>query len=136
MLSLVSGVIGLVAAISIVYLVRKDRLHVRFGIWWIFVAMVFVVLGFYPQVVDRLAAMVGVAYGPVLALTVGLTVFVIKLLTVDLARSQNEARIVRLVQRLAVLESEVEELKRAAGEQGHGAADDGQGPEHAGGERR
>ncbi|KAA9133367.1 DUF2304 domain-containing protein [Marinihelvus fidelis] len=118
MFSWVSGAIGLAAAISIILLIRRDHLHVRFGIWWITVAAVFVVLGFYPGAVDRLASFLGIASGPVLALTIGLTVFVIKILTIDIASSRNETRIVRLVQRVAMLESEIDRLKRESRPEG------------------
>ncbi len=110
MFSLVSGVIGIIAALTIIFLIRRDHLHVRYGLWWIGVAIAFVILGFFPQIIDRLAASLGVAYGPVLALTLGLTVFVIKVLTLDIARSRNETRIIRLVQRIAMLEAEMQRL--------------------------
>lgn len=111
MLSMVSGVIGIVAALTIVLLIRRDHLHVRFGLFWIVVAAAFVVLGFFPTIIDWLASKIGVASGPIFALTLGLTIFVIKLLTVDIARSKNEARIIRLVQRIGMLESEVRALR-------------------------
>jgi len=114
MLSMVSGVIGIVAALTIILLIRRDHLHVRFGLFWIGVAAAFVVLGFFPTIIDWLAPKLGVASGPILALTLGLTIFVIKLLTVDIARSKNEARIIRLVQRIGMLESEVRSLKDRA----------------------
>lgn len=121
MVSTVTGVIGFIAALTIIILIRRDHLHVRYGLWWIGVAVAFILLGFFPQIIDWLASRLGVAYGPTLALTLGLTVFVIKILTIDIARSRNETRIVRLVQRIAMLESEVDELrtrleKRDAGE--------------------
>ncbi len=121
MFSLVSGIIGIVAALTIIVLIRRDHLHVRYGLWWIAVAAAFVVLGFFPQTIDWLAPKLGVSYGPVLALTLGLTIFVIKVLTSDIARSRNEARIVRLVQRVAMLEAELQALRdRDAGREPSG----------------
>ncbi len=114
MFSLVSGAIGIVAALTIIILIRRDHLHVRFGLWWLAVAAAFVILGMFPQIIDWLAPKLGVAYGPVLALTLGLTIFVIKILTIDIARSRNETRIVRLIQRVAMLESEVRRLDEAS----------------------
>jgi hypothetical protein len=108
---MVSGVIGIVAALTIILLIRRDHLHVRFGLFWIAVAAAFVVLGFFPTLIDWLAPRLGVASGPLLALTLGLTIFVLKLLTVDIARSKNEARIIRLIQRIGMLESEVRALR-------------------------
>ncbi|MEM1412438.1 MAG: DUF2304 domain-containing protein [Pseudomonadota bacterium] len=111
MLSWVTGFIGIVAALTIILLIRRDHLHVRYGLWWIVVAAAFVLLGVFPQIIDWLAARLGIAYGPVLALTLGLTVFVIKVLTIDIARSRNETRIIRLIQRIAMLEAEVNRLR-------------------------
>lgn len=116
MVSLVSGTIGLIAAAIIVWLIRRDRLHVRYGLFWIAMAIAFVVLGLYPAASDDLARLLGVAYGPILILTLALTVVLIKLLTMDIDRSRTETRIVRLVQRVAMLESEVERLTRLQGE--------------------
>lgn len=114
MFSWVSGAIGLAAAVTILVLIRRDHLHARYGIWWIVVALAFVVLGLWPQLFDRMALWLGVASGPLLALTIGFTLFVIKVLTIDIARSRNETRIVRLVQRIAMLESELAEFRAGA----------------------
>jgi hypothetical protein len=111
MFATVSGLIGIAAALTIIVLIRRDHLHVRYGLWWLAVAMAFVILGFFPVIIDWLATKVGVAYGPVLALTLGLTVFAIKVLTLDIARSRDETRTVRLIQRIAMLESEVRQLE-------------------------
>ena len=132
MFATVSGLIGIAAALTIIVLIRRDHLHVRYGLWWIAVAAAFVVFGFFPGIIDWLAPKVGVSYGPVLALTLGLTIFVIKVLTLDIARSRDEARTVRLIQRIAMLESEVRQLEArldgkqagettATGESGAGA---------------
>lgn len=114
MLSFVTGMIGAAAALTIIYLIRRDHLHVRYGLFWIIVALAFIVIGAFPGLIDRLASALGIAYGPTLALTLGLTIFVIKMLTIDIARSQNETRIIRIVQRLAMLEAELERLRADA----------------------
>lgn len=124
MVSTVTSVIGILAAITIVVLIRRDHLHVRYGLWWIFVAAAFILVGIFPESIDWLAARLGVAYGPTLALTLGLTVFVIKILTVDIARSRNETRIIRLVQRIAMLESEVDDLRRRLNDPAESGEDD------------
>lgn len=115
MISLVSGAIGFTAAIAIFVLIRRDHLHVRFGLWWVMVALAFMILGLFPHLFDKLAEVLGVASGPVLALTIGLSVLMIKVLTQDIARSNNEARIIRLVQRMAILEADLENLGESKG---------------------
>jgi len=118
MVSLVTGSIGLIAAITIVLLIRRDHLHARFGLWWLAVAAGFVVLGGYPKAVDRLAAAIGIANGPDLALTLAITALVVKILVMDIASSRNETRLDRLVQRAAMLEAEVNRLKDLQGSSG------------------
>lgn len=134
MVSLVTGSIGLIAAITIVWLIRRDHLHVRYGLWWLAVAMAFVVLGIYPRGMDRLATALGIANGPDLALTLAVTALVVKILVMDIARSRNETRIERLVQRTAMLEADLEVERRAstpadepAGETRQGSQGDGPG---------
>jgi hypothetical protein len=109
MVSLVTGFIGTATAIVIVILIRKDHLHVRYGLWWMAAAVIFALLGLFPAIVDNIAGYLGVAYPPVLALTVGVVVLVIKILLMDLERSRNAIRLQRLVQRVALLEAELRE---------------------------
>jgi len=109
MVSLVTGFIGIATAIIIVILIRRDHLHVRYGLWWMAAAAIFALLGLFPAIVDTIAVYLGVAYPPVLALTLGTVVLVIKILVMDLERSRNAIRLQRLVQRVALLEAELRE---------------------------
>ena len=107
MVELVTGAIGVLTALAIIILIRKDRLHVHHGLWWMSVAIAFALLGFFPAVFDYLAARVGVNYPPVLALTLALALLVLKILQMDIERSENAAKLTRLVQRIALLEAEM-----------------------------
>ena len=53
-MNVVTSLIGLSTAVAIIYLVRKDHLHVRYGLVWSVVAVVFAVLGFFPGIFDRI----------------------------------------------------------------------------------
>ena len=116
MVSLVTGCIGLLTAFAIVWLIRRDLLHVRFGLWWLAVALAFIVVGLYPRGMDQLAAAVGIANGPDLALTLAIAALVVKILVMDIARSRSEMRVQRLVQRTAMLEAELERLRSSNGQ--------------------
>jgi len=108
---LVTGIIGIATAMTIVFLIRKDHLHVRYGLWWMATAAAFALLGLFPRIVDYVAIKLGIAYPPVLALTVGLTVLVLKILLMDIERSRNAIRMQRLVQRIALLEADLRDLQ-------------------------
>ena len=105
--SMITSTIGVASAFIILFLIRKDRLHVRYGVWWFFVAIAFIVFGLFPTIFDRIAASLGIASGPLLALTLGLTTLFLKVLTVNITQSRLESRMIRLVQRIAILEAEL-----------------------------
>ena len=111
MIPLLTGVIGIATALTIVILIRRDQLHVRYGLWWMAAAVAFALMGLFPRVFDQIAAYLGVAYPPVLALTLGLVILVIKILVMDLERSRNAIKLNRLVQRIGLLESDIREMQ-------------------------
>jgi len=112
MISLITGTIGLLVATLIILLIRKDRMHVQHGLGWIFVACVFALLGFSPSLFDRIAQYVGVAYPPVIALALAISLLVIKILRMDIDRSHIEMRNQRLIQRVAMLEADLREVQK------------------------
>jgi hypothetical protein len=109
--SLVTSIIGIATAITIVILIRRDQLHVRYGLWWMGAAVVFALLGLFPSIVDRISHYLGIAYPPVLALILGLVALVLKILVMDIERSRYAIKMQRLVQRIALLEAELRDLQ-------------------------
>jgi len=112
MVALITGVIGIAAAVTIVILIRRDHLHVRYGLWWMTAAIVFALLGVFPAIFDEIAHFFGIAYPPVLALTLAVVVLVIKILVMDLERSRNAIKLQRLIQRVALLDSDLRSIQQ------------------------
>jgi len=102
----VSAVIGLAISAVILTLIRRDRLHVRYALWWILVAAATAVFGVFPQIIDVAAKRLGVHYPPVLLLVVALGLILVKMLTMDIDRTRQEQRIRRLAQELAMVRDE------------------------------
>lgn len=100
-----STAIGLSIAGAILYLVRRDHMHGPYAIWWLCTAAIIVIISLFPQLIDHLARLLGVNYPPILAVTLGIGLILIKMLTMDLDRSRQERKIRRLTQRLAMLEA-------------------------------
>ena len=111
MVALITGIIGIATAVSIVVLIRKDHLHVRYGMWWMAAAIGFALLGIFPAFFDTIAKYLGIFYPPILALTIGAVILVIKILVMDIERSRNAIRLRRLTQRIALLESDLREAQ-------------------------
>ncbi len=113
MVTMVTATIGLAVASLIVYLIRRDRLHVRHGFSWILVAASFAVVGMFPGLVDWTAVKLGIGYPPILAITLAFAMLVVKILVMDIEQSQTETQLQRLVQKVAILESRIRELQEA-----------------------
>lgn len=103
----ITSIIGLCVASLIIFLIRKDRLHVDHGVCWLMVAAGFSLLGFAPKTVDHVANFLGVKYPPILAITLVIAILIIKILLMDIERSRIEVRYQRLAQRLAMLEADL-----------------------------
>ncbi len=128
MVALITSIIGIATAFIIVILIRRDHLHVRYGLWWMMAALVFALLGLFPVLFDNLAKYLGVAYPPILALTIGTVILVLKILLMDIERSHSAIRLQRLTQRIALLESDLREMqgkpREADHSSDHGELDD------------
>ena len=119
MVALITSIIGIIAAIVILILIRRDHLHVRYGMLWVAAAVAFALLGLFPALFDSFAKYMGIANPPILALTIGLVVMVLKILVMDLERSRNAIRMQRLVQRIGLLESDLREMQGKPREADH-----------------
>ena len=105
MISLVMAVIGLLVALTIFLLIRRDILNVKHGLGWLMAAGLFTCLGFAPSFIDHISVYFGINYPPALALTLTVIALILKLLIMDIERSRTEIRVQRLTQRLAMLEA-------------------------------
>ncbi len=106
-----SAIIGMSISWLILWLVRKDRLHSRYAMWWLLIALIIAVIGIFPVIVDTIAGQLGIFYPPILPVILGMGFILIKLLHMDIERSRNEIKIHRLAQRLAILEAELKTIE-------------------------
>ncbi len=110
-----SLLLGLVIAGIILFLIRRDLLHARYSIWWFLVAVASAFFGAFPWVIDKIAGSFGIAYPPILLVIVGMGLVLIKMLTMDIERSEQEMKIRQLTERLAIYEEEVGALPNEPG---------------------
>ncbi|HET9033456.1 MAG TPA: DUF2304 domain-containing protein [Dokdonella sp.] len=107
-----AAILGIGLAGAIFYLVRRDHLHGPFAAWWLMVAAATLVLGMFPALVVWLGMLTGINYAPVLPIIIGLSMVLLRLLKLDIDRSRQERQMRRLTQKLAILEQEIEHLRR------------------------
>lgn len=108
---IISFSIGVVIAGIIFWLVRKDLLVSREAIRWLILALAVLLFGAFPSVNDWIGAKLGVGYPPIIPILLGFAVVLIKLVIADIQRTQLRADVSRLVQRVAMLEHDIERYK-------------------------
>ena len=111
MIPYLTGSIGILVAVVITFLIRKDQMRVSKAITWLVVAIGFCLLGLAPATFDQLAKFTRVSYPPALAFTIALVVIALKLLLNDIELSKIRVRQTRLIQKIAVLQNDIDKQK-------------------------
>jgi len=114
-------VIGILLAAGILYLVRRDHIYIRQGMFWILVAFATLAFAFWPSLIDMVGGALGIAYPPTLLLLVAIIVVVLKALYADIALTKVNRDLRRLNQRMALLEAEHPAEERAGAPAVHAA---------------
>ncbi len=99
-------VTGIALAIAILYLVRRDHLYIRQGLFWIVVALISLGFAIWPRAIDTLGALLGIAYPPTLLFLGAILTLVVKALFADISVTKLRRDLRRLNQRIALLEAE------------------------------
>ena len=101
-------------AIGILYLVRRDHIYIRQGVFWIGIALFSLLLGLWPALIDQVGTLLGIAYPPALMLLAAVMVLIFKALLGDIALTKLKRDLRRLNQRIALLEADHPEKEGAA----------------------
>jgi hypothetical protein len=108
-----SAILAGMVVLAIFWLLRRDRLPVMHSLWWLSVAGLIALLGLFPRAIDIAANWVGVAYSPSLLFITAILVLLIKVLLEDVDVSRDRRRLLRLAQKVAMLEERLENLEPA-----------------------
>jgi len=100
-------IIGILLAITILLMVRKDKMHGPYSVWWLLVAISAIVLSLFPQISDYIAGWLGIAYPPTIILVLAISLILLKMLSMDMERTKQERKIRRLTQKMAILEDKL-----------------------------
>ena len=113
MIQTVATLFGLSLSLVLLFLIRRDRLHISHGVTWGVAVLCFALLGFAPGLFDAIARELNIIYGPTLAISLAIAALVIKALLLDIECSKLRVKNQRLAQKLAMLESELADLRKA-----------------------
>jgi hypothetical protein len=105
-LQLTTTLLGVGLSAAILFLLRRDRLHPVYGLFWLVAAAVAAILGLWPGSIDFMARLAGISYSPALLLLAAVIVLLIKSLHADIVNTRIERDVRRLNQRIAIFELE------------------------------
>ena len=109
MITVISTTFGICLAALLLFLVRRDQLHISPGLGLTLAILLSALLGFAPRLFDATAELLGVSYAPILGVTLAIAALVIKALLTDIEVSKMKVRQQRLIQKVALLESALQE---------------------------
>ena len=113
MIQTVATLFGLSLSLVLLFLIRRDRLHISHGVTWGVAVLCFALLGFAPGLFDAIARELNIIYGPTLAISLAIAALVIKALLLDIECSKLRVKNQRLAQKLAILESDLADHRNA-----------------------
>jgi hypothetical protein len=108
---IIGGAIGLFIGGIIFWLVRRDHMVTKDGVRWLAIAALIMLYGVFPELNDVLGEALGIGYPPIIPVLLGIGAILLKLLLNDIERVKSRVDIERMVQRMAMLESELEHIK-------------------------
>ena len=97
--------------VLLVFFLRRKRINLKYTLLWIFSGVVMLLLALFPGILDRIAAMVGIA-SPVNALfAIALFCIIIILMSLTAIVSRLNNQLLQLAQANALLEQRVREME-------------------------
>lgn len=106
--NITTAIFGITTVFSILYLIRKHSLYIRYLFWWLAICMGILVFSIFPQLSDKIVHVFGISYPPAFFFFTAILLLFVKILFMDIDRSRQEVRIRRLIQRVGMLEAELE----------------------------
>lgn len=110
--TITTAALGIATVFAIFSLIRKHSLYVRYTIWWGIVSFAVLIFSSFPTIADKLVKFLGISYAPTFFFFGAILMLFVKILFMDIERSKQEVRLRRLIQRLAIVEAELETVKR------------------------
>ena len=113
-LQLFAIVVGVIFLVMMIELIRKNRVTLKYALLWLFSGLVLLVLAIFPQVLNWISRLIGV-YSPVNALfAILLCCGLVLMISFSVIVSGNKKAVVRLTQKISLLENRIRELEKQA----------------------
>ncbi|OPZ75505.1 MAG: hypothetical protein BWY80_00123 [Firmicutes bacterium ADurb.Bin456] len=94
---------------TVVYLLVKRKLNERHTAYWIFGAVIFLILAIFPRIIDGISNLIGVSYPPSVLFFFGILVIILFLLYQSSQVAALQEKVKELAQTMAILSMETDD---------------------------
>lgn len=109
-LQILSIVIALSFTLTVFYLIKNDKLDLKYSIIWLFAGLVMIVLPLYPQTLVFASKLLNIMVPANTLFLVGSIFLICIVFSLTVALSRSSMRIKNLTQEVAILRNKVEKL--------------------------
>ena len=107
-------IVGVAILFYVTHIVRRNKLPIKESFWWFVGAVAVLFLAIFPQVLDWLAMLLGIAYPPTLLLTM-CAIFLLFINFRDSRRIANlQTRNIELEQQVALMKVRMQQISQKA----------------------
>ncbi len=103
---------GLLLLFITLYLLKKGRIPVKFSLLWIFISIILLVVGLFPEIISSIAGIFG--FKTMSNMLIGILIAMLMFITIALTIivSGQKYRITLLTQELSMLKEKVNKLEK------------------------
>ena len=112
MIQVLSMTGSIVFLLLILWCVRQKKLKEAYAMLWVLIGMVMLGVSIYPSVLRWISQYIGIKYPPATLFLLILCGVIVILFQYSLLLSRNQEKISRLIQEVALLKNEIENLKK------------------------
>ncbi|MEG1141759.1 MAG: DUF2304 domain-containing protein [Clostridia bacterium] len=103
-------IVGLLLAMYIINLVRKNKFDIKESIIWLFGSIGVIVLSVFPSIISYLSKLVGIEYPPSLFFLI-CTIFILLInFRISKKTFENQEKLITLIQEVSILEEEIKKI--------------------------
>jgi len=102
---------GVIFMFAILYLLLKKKSNVGYSLVWLGMAVIVIVTGFYPRLLDIICVWLKIDYPPTLATIVAVLFLLIFIFYISSELSVTKSKINELSMQLSLLNNDIVELK-------------------------
>lgn len=98
---------SILLSLTIFYIVRKGRITIKYSMFWLFSAVLVLVMGMFPEAIQKIANLLGfeLASNMIFGMIIGILIFINISLTIIVSGQQQ--KIILLIQEIAILNEKV-----------------------------